>query len=314
MSKIQVAVLDDYQHVALEMADWTVLNEIAEITVFNDHLHDREKLIERLKPFTIINAMRERTPFDKELLSSLPNLKLIVSTGARNASIDSAAMKELGIELAHTGYLGNGAPELTWALLMAIAKKIPQENESLKKGGWQTSVGIDLEGKTIGIIGLGTIGEKISEIAGAFGMNVMAWSKNLTKDIAAANGAQLVSKEILLQNADFVTIHLVLSDRSRGIIGAKDLALMKKSSYLINTSRGPLVDEPALIAALEKQQIAGAALDVFDTEPLAENHPFRMLPNVLATPHIGYVTENTYKLFFDDTIKIIKNWIERQSK
>ena len=314
MTKIKIAVLDDYQQVALEMVNWTVLNDIAEITVFNDHLHDKEALVERLKPFTIISAMRERTPFSKELLSSLPNLKLIVSTGARNASIDSAAMNELSIELAHTGYLGNGAPELTWALLMAIAKKIPQENESLKNGGWQTGVGIDLQGKTIGIIGLGKIGEKISEIAGAFNMNVIAWSQNLKKDAAAAKGARLVSKEVLLRNADFVTIHLVLSDRSRGIIGADELALMKKSAYLINTSRGPLIDEQALTHVLEKQQIDGAALDVFDTEPLNENHPFRSLSNVLATPHIGYVTENTYKLFFEDTVKIIKSWIEQQDK
>ncbi|MBE9461455.1 D-2-hydroxyacid dehydrogenase family protein [Dyadobacter subterraneus] len=313
MDKIKIAVLDDYQNAALQMADWTALEKVSEITVFNNHLFGQEEIVQRLKPFDVICLMRERTPVSRELLSKLPNLKLIVSTGFRNASIDSSAVNELGIQLENTGYIGSGAPELTWALLMAIARKIPQENASVKNGGWQNTIGTDLKGKTIGIIGLGNIGDKIASIAHVFDMNVIAWSENLTEEKAEANGAKLVSKAYLFQNADFVTVHLVLSERSKGIIGAADLALMKPSAYLINTSRGPLIDENALIDALKQNKIAGAALDVFETEPLPADHPFRTLDNVLATPHIGYVTEDTYKLFFEDTVKIIENWIAKKN-
>lgn len=309
MEKIKIAVLDDYQEVALTMADWSVLDQVAEVTVFRDHLAGQEALTERLKPFNIICVMRERTPIYKELLSGLPHLKLIVSTGFRNASIDSSALKDLDIHLEHTNYIGSGAPELTWALLMAIAKHIPKENTSLKNGGWQTSVGTDLKGKTIGIVGLGNIGSKIAAIASVFDMEVIAWSENLTEENAASKGAKCVSKEFLFQNADFISVHLVLSDRTRAIIGTKELELMKPGAYLINTSRGPLIDENALIEVLENKKIAGAALDVFDTEPLPSGYPFRHLDNVLATPHIGYVTENTYRLFYEDTVRIIKQWI-----
>ncbi|GLU51427.1 D-2-hydroxyacid dehydrogenase family protein [Dyadobacter frigoris] len=313
MDKIKIAILDDYQDAALKMADWSSLEKVAQITVFKDHLFEQEEIVEHLKPFDIICVMRERTPVNRELLSKLPNLKLIVSTGIRNASIDSAAVSALGIQLENTGYIGSGAPELTWALLMAIARKIPQENASLKSGGWQTTIATDLKGKTIGIVGLGNIGDKIASIAHVFDMNVIAWSENLTEEKAIAKGAKLVSKEYLFKNADFVTVHLVLSERSRGIIGAQDLALMKPSAYLINTSRGPLIDESALIDVLKENKIAGAALDVFEKEPLPTDHPFRKLDNVLATPHIGYVTEDTYKLFFEDTVKIIENWIEKNN-
>ncbi|MCF0054879.1 D-2-hydroxyacid dehydrogenase family protein [Dyadobacter sp. CY356] len=309
MTKIKIAVLDDYQNVALQMADWTTLEKLSDVTVFNNHLFEQDEIVERLKPFDVICLMRERTPVNHELLSRLPNLKLIVSTGFRNASIDSVAVTELGIKLENTGYIGSGAPELTWALLMAIARKIPQENVSLKNGGWQNVIGTDLKGKTIGLVGLGTIGEKIASIARVFDMNVIAWSTNLTEEKAASKGVRAVSKEYLFQNADFISVHLVLSDRSKGIIGAADLAMMKPTAYLINTSRGPLMDENALIDVLKENKIAGAALDVFETEPLPADHPFRTLDNVLATPHIGYVTEDTYKLFYEDTVKIIENWI-----
>ncbi|WP_159469837.1 D-2-hydroxyacid dehydrogenase family protein [Dyadobacter sp. 3J3] len=311
MDKIKIAVLDDYQNAAIKMADWTALDKACEITVFNDHLFGQDEIAKRLQPFDIICLMRERTPVNRALLSKLPNLKLIVSTGLRNASIDSAAVSELGIQLENTGYIGTGAPELTWALLMAIARKIPQENASVKKGGWQNTIGTDIAGKTIGIIGLGKIGDKIASMARVFDMNVIAWSENLTEEKASEKGVKAVSKEYLFQNADFITVHLVLSERSKGIIGAADLALMKPSAYLINTSRGPLIDENALIDVLKENKIVGAALDVFETEPLPPDHPFRTLDNVLATPHIGYVTENTYKLFFEDIVKIIENWIAK---
>lgn len=308
-TKLKVAILDDYQQVALSFADFSILNDQAEITVFNDHLVNQADLIERLLPFQIVCVMRERTPLNRELLSQLPNLKLIVSTGFRNASIDTVAAEELNITISHTGYVWSGAPEVTWALLMSIARNIPQESANFNAGKWQTTIGTDLKGKTIGIIGLGNIGGDIARYAAAFGMKVIAWSENLTAEKAEAAGATLVTKEVLFAESDFITIHLVLSNRSRGIVNAQDLQLMKPDAYLINTSRGPLIDEQALIEVLEQRKIAGAALDVFDTEPLAADHPFRKLDNVLGTPHIGYVTGNTYKVFYRDTLKAIQDWL-----
>jgi phosphoglycerate dehydrogenase-like enzyme len=307
--KIKIAVLDDYQGVALTMADWKTVQQRAGVTVFNDHLVDEAEIINRLLPFEIVCVMRERTPLNRQILSQLSNLKLIISTGRRNASIDEKAVEELGITLKTTGYFGGGAPELTWALLTAIARNITVENANLRNGLWQTTISTDLAGKTIGIIGLGNIGTKIAAYANVFDMNVIAWSENLTEEKAAAAGAKLVSKEILLKEADFVTIHLVLSHRSRGIIGQDDLDLMKPTAYFINTSRGPLVDEKALINTLQQKKIAGAAIDVYDIEPLPTDHPFRKLNNILATPHIGYVTEKTYKLFYEDTVTEILNWL-----
>jgi len=310
--KIKIAVLDDYQNVALSMADWSGLSDKAEITVFNDHLANEPEIIERLFPYEIVCVMRERTPMTKGILSKLPNLKLIVSTGLRNASIDIPAAEELGVKIAHTGYVTSGAPEMTWALLMAIARHIPQENVNFRSGNWQTTIGTDLTGKTIGIIGLGRIGQKMAVYAKAFDMQVVAWSQNLTEEKAQAAGAKLVTKEELFRVSDFVTIHLVLSERSKGIVKEAELALMKPTAYLINTSRGPLIDEEDLIDVLKNKKIAGAALDVFDSEPLSEDHVLRKLDNVLATPHIGYVTEHTYKVFYDDTVKAIHNWIDEK--
>lgn len=311
-TKYQVAILDDYQEVALIMADWSTLNSLVAITIFKDHLFEEEPIVNRLKPFEIICVMRERTPLTESILKQLPNLKLIVSTGSRNASINYAAAAANGVVVGNTGYIGTGAPELTWALLMAIAKHIPQENNAVRTGGWQQNIGIDLSGKTIGIIGLGKIGKKIATIAAAFDMKVIAWSTNLTREKAIEGGANLVDKETLFKESDFITVHLVLSERSKSIIAYKDLVLMKPTAYLINTSRGPLVAEADLVEILENKKIAGAALDVFDQEPLPDHHPLRTLPNVLATPHIGFVTEDTYKLFFEDTVKIIKDWIATQ--
>jgi phosphoglycerate dehydrogenase-like enzyme len=308
---MKIAILDDYQNIALSIADWSAIESRAGIIVFNDHIADSTALEQRLMPFDIICIMRERTPLGREILSQLPNLKLIVSTGKRNASLDTEACKDLGIEVAMTDYVETGAPELTWAVLMAIARKIPTEVQNLKAGGWQTTVGVDLKGKTLGVVGLGRIGTQIAAYAKVFGMKVIAWSENLTEERAHRAGAELVSKERLFKSADFVSVHLVLSDRSRGTIGATELALMKPDAYIINTSRGPIVDEAALIAALTNRKIAGAALDVYDTEPLPANHPFRSMDNVLATPHIGYVTEETYRVFYGDTVKAITEWLNR---
>ena len=309
-TKTKIAILDDYQQVALTMADWSAVQKQSEVTVFTDHIADEAGLIERLLSFQIICIMRERTPLLRSVLSALPNLKLIVSTGRVNASLDRIACEELGIKVEMTGYVESGAPELTWALLMALARKVTVENGNVRSGGWQTTIGVDLKGKTIGIVGLGRIGSKIAAFANAFDMKVIAWSENLTEEKAAASGAVLVSKESLFRRSDFVTVHLVLSHRSKGIIGAKDLKLMKPTAFLINTSRGPLIDEDALTDALKRKAIAGAAIDVFNTEPLPDDHILRSLDNVLATPHIGYVTEDTYRLFYEDTVKVIENWLK----
>ena len=308
-SPVKIAVLDDYQQVAFKFADWSAITAKAEVKVFTDHTADEKTVIERLLPFNVICVMRERTPLSRNILSQLPNLKLIVTTGMRNASIDIKAVEELGITLNYTGYLESGAPEMTWALIMAIARHIPQESNNFKAGGWQTTIGGDFKGKTMGILGMGRVGSKIAAYAKAFDMNVIAWSPNLTEEKAAESGAQLVSKEDLFKQADFVTIHMVLSDRSRGIVGKEDLSLMKSTAYFINTSRGPLVDEAALIETLQQHKIAGAAIDVFNTEPLPTDHAFRKMDNLLATSHVGYVTENTYKLFYTDTVKAVEDWL-----
>jgi len=307
---IQIAVLDDYQKVALQTADWTVVQQRADVVVFSDHLEKEEAIVERLLPFQVLCVMRERTPLNKSVLSKLHHLKLIVSTGRRNASIDVKACEEFGIELRHTDYVESGAPELTWALLMAMARNIVVENENFRSGKWQSTVGTDLSGKTLGLVGLGRIGQKMAKFAQAFDMDVVAWSQNLTAEKAAEAGVKLVSKAELFRTADFVSIHLVLSERSRGVVGAEELALMKKEAYLINTSRGPLIDEAALIDTLQNKGIAGAALDVFDKEPLPENHILRKLDQVLATPHIGYVTEKTYRVFYENTVCIVEQWLK----
>lgn len=306
---MKIAILDDYQQVALEMADWSAVQAKAEMTVFSDHVSDPAILIERLRPFGIICVMRERTPLNHAILSQLPHLRLIVSTGSRNASIDSKAAEELGVEIRNTGYHASGAPELTWGLLLALARHIPEENAAFRNGGWQHTIGADLSGKTIGIVGLGKIGTTIARYAHAFGMRVIAWSENLTAEKAQQEGAKLVSKETLFREADFVTIHLVLSHRSRGTVTARELDWMKPTAYIVNTSRGPLVDETALVTVLRDKRIAGAALDVFDQEPLPADHPFRTLDNVLCTSHIGYVTADTYRVFYGDTVKAILEWL-----
>jgi phosphoglycerate dehydrogenase-like enzyme len=306
----KIAVLDDYQRVALTSADWHAVLRRADVDVFHDHLAEPAALIARLLPYDIVCVMRERTPLGRELLERLPRLKLICSTAPRNASIDLDAAAARGIKVVHTGYTSQPTIELTWALILAGARDLVAENASLRGGGWQTGVGDDLSGKTLGIVGLGRIGSAVAKVATAFAMTVVAWSQNLTAEAAAAAGARRVTKEELLRAADVVSIHLVLSSRTRGLIGAAELALMKPSARLINTSRGPIVVEDALITALTERRIAGAALDVFDTEPLPADHPYRRLDNLLATPHIGYVSRGTYQRFYGDTVRNILEWLD----
>jgi phosphoglycerate dehydrogenase-like enzyme len=306
---MRVAILDDYQGVALKMADWSVLPADIKIQVFTDHLSDENAVAERLKDFEIIVAMRERTPFPKTLLERLPRLKLLVTTGTRNASIDMEAAAKLGIVVSGTGLLIQPTAELTWGLILALLRNIPYEDQAVRSGHWQLRIGVGLHGKVLGILGLGKLGSQVAAFGKAFGMSLLAWSQNLTPERAAQCGATLVGKEELLSRSDIVTIHLVLSNRTRGLIGARELALMKPTAYLINTSRGPIVDEKALIEALEKGTIAGAALDVFDLEPLPLDHPFRRLKNTVITPHIGYVTKETYEVFFRDAVEDIQAFL-----
>src|SRR6266481_620223 len=307
---MKVAILDDYQNVALQLADWSAVRQHAEITVFNDHLADPAAVVERLRPFDAICVMRERTPLTREILQQLPNLKLIASTGPRNASINSQTATDLGIAVTATGYDSTPTIEFTWSLILASMRGIDREAASLKAGGWQTSLGSNLRGKSLGVVGLGNIGREVARIGLAFGMKVIAWSQNLTQEKASAAGATLVDKETLFREADVITVHLVLSGRTRGLIGAPEFALMKPTARLINSSRGPIVDQAALIKALQARTIAGAAVDVFDTEPLPADHPFRTLDNLLATPHIGYVTEELYRTFYGDAAASIAAWLE----
>ena len=310
---IRIAILDDYQNAALEMADWSPLAGRAAITVFNDHLSHIDAVVDRLLPFDVVCVMRERTPLPRAVIERLPRLKLIASTGSRNASIDLEAATERGIVIAHTGYDKYPTIEMTWALILASARQVASENVNLRTGGWQRAVGDGLKGKTLGVLGLGNIGSEVARIGGAFGMEVIAWSQNLTAEKAQTCGARLVSKAELFRNADILTIHLVLSDRTRALVGAAELQAMKPSARLINTSRGPIVDEPALIEVLRERRIAAAALDVFDIEPLPVDHRFRSLENVLSTPHIGYVTRDLYRTFYGDTVKNITRWLDAQA-
>jgi phosphoglycerate dehydrogenase-like enzyme len=307
---VKIAVLDDYQGVALEMADWSAVQKRAQLDIFNDHLADPDALAKRLHPYDIVCVMRERTPLRRELIERLPNLKLIASTGPRNASIDLEAAAARGIQVVHTGYFGSPTVELTWALILAGARHIVAEADAVRAGGWQHTIGEDLSGRTLGVVGLGNLGSKIARVGLAFGMHVIAWSQNLTADKAALAGATLVTKEELLRRSDIVSIHLVLSERTRGLIGAAEFALMKRTARLINTSRGPIVVESALASALKERQIAGAAVDVYDTEPLPQHHPYRNLENLLATPHIGYVSRALYERFYRDTVSNILTWLE----
>ncbi|HEY0289398.1 MAG TPA: D-2-hydroxyacid dehydrogenase family protein [Pseudomonas sp.] len=307
-SAVRIAVLDDWQSVASDVVDWTVLDSIGEVSFLHEFPADTATMVARLKDFDVICVMRERTLFDEPLLSQLPKLKLLVSAGMRNAALDLAATKRLGIQVAGTESYKHAAPELTWALIMAVTRNIVEEANSLRAGNWQVDIGSDLYGKTLGIVGLGSIGQRVARYALAFDMKVIAWSENLTAERAAEHGVTYVSKAELFEQSDIVSVNLVLSDRSRGLVDAQSLNRMKPTAYLINTARGPIVDEDALVELLKQKKIAGAALDVFAQEPLPADHPLRSLPNLLATPHVGYVTENNYRMFFTQMIEDIQAW------
>jgi phosphoglycerate dehydrogenase-like enzyme len=307
--KMRIAILDDYQEIAMKSADWSSIPGRPEIKVFTDHVFDLEELAERLLPYDILCIMRERTPMTAALFEQLPNLKLIASTGSRNAAIDLEAARKRHVDVVHTGYSSTPTIEFTWAMILAVARSITIENASLRSGGWQIGVGSDLRGKTLAVLGLGNVGGPVAAIGKAFGMRVIAWSPNLTREKAESSGAQLVSKDDLFREADFLTVHLVLSAKTRGVVGESELALMKPPSYLINTSRGPLIEETSLIKALEDKKIAGFAVDVFEHEPLPVDHPFRRLTNVLATPHIGFGSQSLYETFYRDSVTNIANWV-----
>ncbi len=306
----RVAILDDYQSVALDMADWKSLPAGTEVVVFRDHVADEGALAARLADFDIAMAMRERTPFPRSLLECLPKLRLLITAGMRNASIDMKAAAERGVVVCGTAGLPYPTAELAWGLILSLVRRIPAEDRATREGRWQTSLGVGLNGKTLGVLGLGTLGSRAARVGRAFEMEVLAWSQNLTAVRAAEVGATLVAKDELLARSDVVSIHLVLGERTRGLIGARELGLMKRSAYLINTSRGPIVDEVALVRALRDGTIAGAGLDVFDEEPLPLDHPFRTLPNTVITPHLGYVTHETYRLFFGHAMEDIQAYLQ----
>ncbi len=308
---LRCAILDDYQNVALSMADRSKLDAEIEITVFNEHLGSADKVIAALKGFAIVCAMRERTAFPRAVIEALPELKLLITTGIRNASIDLAAAKANNVVVCGTPGFGNGTAAIATGLMLELARHIGHENARLKTGAaWQTTIGLDLEDMTLGLLGLGRLGSRMAEIGRAFKMNVIAWSQNLNPDKCREAGVDYVGRDDLFRRADFLSIHLQLSDRTRGLIGASELALMKKSAYLINTSRGPIVYEAALIAALRGKRIAGAGLDVFDVEPLPIDHPFRKLDNVVLTPHLGYVTAQNYRAYFAGMVDDIRGFLD----
>ena len=308
---LRAAILDDYQNVALRLTDWSPVAKDVEVKVFNAPIGDDNAVIKALQGFTIINMMRERTPFNRKVIEGLPDLKLLITTGARNNSIDLKAAAERGVTVCGTGGIGNPTAAVAVGLMLELTRHIGFENARMKSGApWQTTLGDDIEGKTLGVLGLGKLGTRVAATAKTLGMKVIAWSQNLTPEKAKEAGADYVSKEDLFRNADVVSIHVILSDRSRGLVGAKELGLMKKTAYLINTARGPIVEEKALIAALNAKTIAGAGLDVFDIEPLPVDHPFRKMDNVVLTPHLGYVTEQNYRKQYPDVVQDIRAWLD----
>lgn len=311
MKKLNCILLDDYQNAALCFADWSKLSDRVHVTTINRHIEEKEELARELTNADILIVMRERTPITQSLLKKLPKLKLIITSGMRNASIDMKAAALQNILVCGTTSSSEPPTELTWALLLNLARQVRTENENLRNGQhWQSSVGFDLNGKQLGILGLGKIGTKVAKIATAFGMNVVAWSQNLKPETAEAAGVKLASsKEELLKTSDFISIHLILSDRTRNLIGPEELKQMKPSSFLINTSRGAIINENALIRALEGNWIAGAGIDVFEVEPLPLDHPFRRINNLLATPHLGYVSYSNYSVYYQEAIENIEGFL-----
>lgn len=305
-----IAILDDYQNVALRMADWSRLQKDNRIVVFTERLPDVDAAARALADFEVIGIMRERTPFSRALFERLPKVRLLVTTGKRNASIDLEAAKACNVTVCSTGGAGRATAELAFALMLGLARHLREEFNAMRPGGgWQTTLGFDLEGRTLGILGLGNLGAKVGRIGSAFGMKIIAWSENLTDERATERGAERVDKDELFRRSDILTIHSVLSPRTRGIIGARELALMKPTALLINTSRGPIVDEAALLTALREKRIAGFGADTFDVEPLPGDHPLRAEPRALLTPHLGYVTEETYSDFYGGMVQAIEAWL-----
>ncbi|MEU4063347.1 D-2-hydroxyacid dehydrogenase family protein [Streptomyces wedmorensis] len=309
--KPRCAVLDDYQGVALASADWSPLADRVDVRVLREHLADRDAVVAAVEDCEIVVIMRERTPFDAELLARLPRLRLLVTSGPRNASIDLAAARARGVVVCGTASSPAPPTELTWALLLGLARHVRTEAQALREGGpWQSTVGSDLAGRTLGLVGLGKIGARVAAVGRAFGMDVVAWSENLTEERAAEHGARLAEDRLdLFASSDFVSLHLVLSDRTRGLVGEDELRAMRPSAYLVNTSRAGLVDRGALLRALREGWIAGAGLDVYDTEPLPAGDPLRTLPNVLALPHLGYVTEANYARYFGEAVEDIEAFL-----
>jgi len=307
---MRVAVLDDYQGVAGDRTDWEIVKDDVDITVFDDHIFDEDAIAERLKDFEIICAMRERTPFPRSQLEKLPNLKLLITSGMRNRGIDTAAASEMGVMVCGTPSVGRPTADLAWGLILGLARQIPMEDRRVRASGWQETIGTSLQGKTLGIAGLGNLGSRMAAVAKAFEMDVIAWSQNLTAEKCAEHGVALVSKDDLLARSDFITIHLILSDRTRGVFGAAELAKMKPTAYIVNTSRGPIIDEDALAAALRNNTIAGAGIDVFSVEPLPADHQFRNLENMIVTPHLGYVEVANYDAYFGGYAAAIRGFLD----
>jgi phosphoglycerate dehydrogenase-like enzyme len=306
---VQVAVLDDYQEVALRYGDWQSLAPEAEVTVFHGHIPGDDSLAEHLKGFEVVVAMRERTPFTAKRLAKLPDLRLLVTTGMANAAIDMDAAREHGVTVCGTNGLASPTAELTWGLILATARHIVAEDVAVRAGSWQHTIGPELAGRTLGLLGLGRLGTRVAAIGRAFEMDVVAWSQNLDPDDARGKGVEPVGKEELLRRSDVVSIHLRLSERTRGLLGARELGLMKPTAILVNTSRGPIVDEDALLEALREGRIGGAGLDVFAVEPLPADHPLRSAPRTVVTPHIGYVTTGTYEIFYRDAVEDVAAWL-----
>jgi len=306
---MQLAILDDFENVALELAPWDNLGPNIKIDVFNDNLVGEDALVDRLLPYDILIIMRERTPFPKSLVERLANLKLLVTSGRVNRAIDLAACRQKGVVVCGTESSKNAPAELAWALILSLARRIPQQDRSARQGRWGDGIGTCLEGKVLGILGLGKLGTQVARVGLAFGMQVIAWSRNLTREKAEAVGAVWVKKDDLFKSADIISIHLVLSSRTRGLIRAHEIGSMKPSAYLVNTSRGPILQEAALIEALRSGRIAGAGLDVFDHEPLSPDHPYVSLPNTVLTPHIGYVTRESFRTYFNQALEDVAAWL-----
>jgi phosphoglycerate dehydrogenase-like enzyme len=305
-----IAILDDYQSAALSLADWSRLQQDHKVVAFKERLPDMDAVARALADFEIVGIMRERTPFPRALFERLPRLKLLVTTGKRNASIDLEAAKAHGVTVCNTGGAGRATADLAIGLMIALARHFREEFRAMRPGGgWQTTLGMDLDGKTLGLLGLGNLGARVGRIGAAMGMKVVAWSQNLTPEQASERGAERVEKDELFRRADVVSIHLVLSDRTRGLVGARELGLMQPTALLINTSRGPIVDEAALLAALKERRIAGFGADTFNVEPLPPDHPLRAEPRALLTPHLGYVTEDTYRDFYAGMVQAIEAWL-----